>query len=1454
MIAGLSVDAVQVEKGNSVQLPSEGTYYDADGNKTTAEGLTYELAPNVAGVTLNDGTLSAEATVEVGTKISLNVTDENGNKGTATVNVVDKLYQYTIYYTMLEYDGDSWQDKSSLWIWPDGAGGVAYPFTAKEIEETSKITWLKADVKLPYKKLNIIARQGNWESEDAKRNYTLPEGQESASLWIVDGQGIYTEKPSDLKIPAPRYVVLEYNRPEKDFDGWNIYEWSSGYKMEDSEIKYPFTVFATDPTKAKATVKIKSGISALSFIVRKSQGGNAWAYKDLSDRSVNTPLDQTVIKARMTEGSSDIEMLPYNKGYDLAGKDNKINFYYRNDDLFLTNEQEKEKVELEVVYEPLDAEKGAGVTYPMVYNKDTERFEYSYKNADANLGEGTYYYRYLVSDATADSAKEGKTDAFNKNETVVIDGKEYSQVTYRRYNANIEPVTAKASIDYNKNVVMTVNITPADGKSESLEGMKIAECYADLSALGGKKKADIDPELLEIALSVTDTTSLGEKEIPGTVVDQYGNAFTAKTVITVEERKAAEKDFDWDESVIYFMVTDRFNDGNPDNNDAYQAGDYDKNNPGKYHGGDFKGVTQKLDYLKDLGVNTLWLTPIVENITAGQSTTDTNVPKTYGYHGYWASDFSSLNKHLGTPEEFQELVNEAHAKGMKIMVDVVLNHAGYGTEESEQFKDMFRTEDKTVKGDYILSSDQCSGLPDFLTEEAAVRNKLIDWQTYWVKTFGVDYFRIDTVKHVESTTWNALKNKLTEIAPEFKMIGEYYGAGYANSFGYLKSGSMDSLLDFDFNDNVRDFVTGKLESMERYFENRNAVLDNTATMGGFLSSHDEDGIQYKLQTENKLTEEAAFDETMVAAALQMTAKGQPVIYYGEELGLTGANNYPYQTNRYDMKFTDLSENETRMLNHYKKLLAIRNANTKIFAKGNRTKIAGSDADKYMVFERSYQNQSLYVGVNTDNVEKKVTLTYDNALNKKVTDLYSGTTYQITDGKVTVTIPSAAQGGTVVLQLQDIEVKTPAPGGSGSIISGSTGGGVNTSGSTGGGVNTPAPAAVVNTPAPTATVNTPVPTAVVNTPAPTATPETAKVTSKVVYDKDGNATAKNVLIRQEEAEVVIANKVITAKVELPETFINQEIDGTEQAAKTNLKVSLGIELIQEALAEEGTKAIKFEVVIPDSTRQKVSDITVTVEKPVVAAAKKSGKQLVIDYKDAKNKSVTWSFSAKDMKLSKVKSPGELNCAVSVKSASSNSGVKKVLKKDKNNSKGLVVDVKNTTELPASAKIKVYVGTAEGIKAGKKAYIYYYNNKTSKLEELATNSATVSESGYVSFCIRKGGKYVVMAKKPDSKVTKTIKDCVKTEVPSSLKKGKTAEAKTTLSGCLTGVSNLSSESLNKLQSGTIGAKVTYTSSNKKVASVNSEGTIKGKKKGTTVIKITVQLSNGKKYTSTKKVTIK
>lgn len=124
--------------------------------------------------------------------------------------------------------------------------------------------------------------------------------------------------------------------------------------------------------------------------------------------------------------------------------------------------------------------------------------------------------------------------------------------------------------------------------------------------------------------------------------------------------KENKKDFDWDEAVVYFMMTDRFFDGNESNNTASGADTYG-DNPGLYHGGDFAGVTAKLDYLQDLGVNTIWITPIVENIK-GVAVTDEgskDVPYNAAYHGYWASDFTKLNPTLGTTGEFETMISEA---------------------------------------------------------------------------------------------------------------------------------------------------------------------------------------------------------------------------------------------------------------------------------------------------------------------------------------------------------------------------------------------------------------------------------------------------------------------------------------------------------------------------------------------------------------------------------------------------------------------------------------------------------------------------------------------------------------------------------------------------------------------------------------------------------------------------
>jgi len=164
---------------------------------------------------------------------------------------------------------------------------------------------------------------------------------------------------------------------------------------------------------------------------------------------------------------------------------------------------------------------------------------------------------------------------------------------------------------------------------------------------------------------------------------------------------------------------------------------------------------------------------------------------------------------------------------------------------------------------------------------------------------------------VEDTTWMAFKNALTQKVPEFKLIGESWGAGFKDDHGYLNVGMMDSLLDFDFKYQAADFVKGNITKVERDLKERNEKLTNTATLGQFLGSHDEPGFLYQFEDDDKL------GKFMVAASLQITAKGQPVIYYGEELGLYGDNNYPYYDNRYNMDWDKVGGNPVH--EHYRKV-------------------------------------------------------------------------------------------------------------------------------------------------------------------------------------------------------------------------------------------------------------------------------------------------------------------------------------------------------------------------------------------------------------------------------------------------------------------------------------------------------------------------------------------------------
>ena len=157
-----------------------------------------------------------------------------------------------------------------------------------------------------------------------------------------------------------------------------------------------------------------------------------------------------------------------------------------------------------------------------------------------------------------------------------------------------------------------------------------------------------------------DTTTAGDKNIPLIAIDQYGNEHKGNIKLTVKTRQSiGEDDFDWDEARIYFIVTDRFNNGDPSNDDP-NGENYNKNHLESYHGGDIKGITEKLDYLDDLGINTIWITPIVDNIDfnlASNWDVADDLKSQYTYHGYWAK-ILKLWMSLGSIEDLKELIDK----------------------------------------------------------------------------------------------------------------------------------------------------------------------------------------------------------------------------------------------------------------------------------------------------------------------------------------------------------------------------------------------------------------------------------------------------------------------------------------------------------------------------------------------------------------------------------------------------------------------------------------------------------------------------------------------------------------------------------------------------------------------------------------------------------------------------
>lgn len=514
--------------------------------------------------------------------------------------------------------------------------------------------------------------------------------------------------------------------------------------------------------------------------------------------------------------------------------------------------------------------------------------------------------------------------------------------------------------------------------------------------------------------------------------------------------------FDWHNATVYFMLTDRFY-----NADTSNDVNFGRTAPTKdlrrFKGGDMKGITKKIEegYFDRLGIDVLWFSPVNEQI---HGYVDEGQSNTYGFHGYWIRDWTSIEPNFGTEEDLKQLVQVAHQHGIRVMMDVVINHTGPVTDQDPLWpSDWVRTEPQCNYQDYenTVFCTLVKNLPDIRTEQTeevevpqalldkwikegrlekemkeldeffartgfprTPRYYLIKWITDYIRKYGIDGFRVDTVKHTEADVWGDLageaalafaewkKNNAEAIQEdqEFFMLGETYnynaGSGKDFDFGDRKV----NYFDFGFNSLINFGFKGEAnQSYEQLFSNYSALLNTgelkDVTFMNYISSHD-DSHPYDLKRE----------KTFESANKLMLSPGQAQIYYGDEVarpliieGVQGDVNLRSMMNWDDNTHQNL-------LLHWQKLGQFRHRHPAIGA-GVHQKIS----DSPYFFTRSYNKNGV-----TDNVMIGLDLPFDPVSvdvsscfpeARKLRDAYTGKTYKIKNGVVEV----VADNGVVLLE-------------------------------------------------------------------------------------------------------------------------------------------------------------------------------------------------------------------------------------------------------------------------------------------------------------------------------------------------------------------------------------------------------------------------------------------------------
>ncbi|NLO70608.1 MAG: alpha-amylase [Porphyromonadaceae bacterium] len=496
---------------------------------------------------------------------------------------------------------------------------------------------------------------------------------------------------------------------------------------------------------------------------------------------------------------------------------------------------------------------------------------------------------------------------------------------------------------------------------------------------------------------------------------EHGKTLTKSSEITRHDRHA---------QIMYFMLVDRFKNGNTDNDRPMNRPDV--NPKVDFFGGDLAGLQQVINdgYFQKLGVNTLWISPLNQNPDEPYGFYAPMKTKFSGYHGYWPVSFSRVDDRFGSNDELRSLVADAHSKNMNVLLDYVAHHVHEENPLYKQFPQYFTSlylPDGTLNterwNDHRLSTWFDTFMPTIDFSNPTVIEMMTDSALFWLNEFKLDGFRHDACKHVDLPFWRTLTKKIKENnqGKNLYQIGETYGSPeLINS--YLSTGMLDGQFDFNvFEDANTSFAGVGVPDLQRV----NAVLQSSLKtygshnlMGYISGNHDkprfmalasgdlkfgEDSKKAGWEREIGITDSTAYDKMALMQTFILTIPGVPVIFYGDEIGLTGANDPDC---RRMMKFDGLNTREKQLLEKVTKLTSLRNTNPALVYGDFINLQVTTDT---WIFARKYFDKKVLILINNSPQPKELEIEIPANLQGNFKANF-GSKFTLKDGKLKVSLP------------------------------------------------------------------------------------------------------------------------------------------------------------------------------------------------------------------------------------------------------------------------------------------------------------------------------------------------------------------------------------------------------------------------------------------------------------------